>query len=151
GCQLEAFRETPKSHNEKRKRKKAAYTPLLTLGLGGDVQGEAAGFADTKFGLEFFQDRLAGVAVDTAQQKFGGFAPKLVLGKFDGGEAGTENAEPRVIVEADQTVVLRAAQAHFFRGFQQTNGHQVIRHVDSVRPPREERMAGAITGFEAIV
>jgi hypothetical protein len=73
--------------------------------------------------LEFDQDWLAGVARDATDEEFDGLAAQLMFRQFDRGEAGTENSQPRVVVEADQAKIFGTMQAHFFRSFQQANGH----------------------------
>ena len=77
--------------------------------------------------------------------------PSWCLGSSTVVKSGAKNAEPGIIVETYQTEILRAAQAHLFRGFQQPNGHQVIRDVDAVGTMGKQRVSGAESGFDSVI
>lgn len=82
-----------------------------------DKQAKAAGFAYAQLRLQLSQHWGTLIAVNSLNEKLHSFCAQLMLGQFHRRQAWPKDAEPWVVVEADQAEIVRALQAHLFRRF----------------------------------
>src|SRR6516162_9466987 len=112
---------------------------------------EAAGVSHAKFRQQFFEDSWTGLAGNAVEQQISGLESQLVLWQFNGRKFWPEDPEPRIVVKADEAEVFRALKPHFLGGLQESDGHEVVCHVDAIRPMREQDMSAAIAGLGPII
>src|SRR5260370_27415673 len=123
---------------------------LLTL-PPRNVQCEPTRFAYAQLGLQFTHDGLATVPRYSPDKQFGGVTTQLVFRQLHSGQTRPKNTQPGIIIKANQTKIFRASQAHFLSRFQQTNSHQMVSHIDSVRSVGEESAPSSIAGLDAVI
>src|SRR5882762_4128299 len=101
--------------------------------------------------LQLPHHRLAPIPRNSLNQKLRRLRPQLVLRQFHGRQPRPKNPEPRLIIKAHQPEILRTPPPHLLRRLQQSNRHQMIRHINSVRPSRKQRMPRAKSRLQPVI